>query len=92
MIAEEDKLSDKVYTTNLMNYQRVVMAIPYRNIFNHSTVILSVAAYDDRSYHSDFDGMEDGTYGRVSQRIMLSFSILFQPIIAYQISIDEKWL
>ena len=34
-----------------------------------------------------------GTYGRDwSQRIMLLFSILLQPIIAYQTNIDEKWL
>ena len=62
VIAEEDKLSDKlIYNKfNELSGEVLWLYLAYRNMFNHSTVIFKRSAYDEAGgYHSDFDGMED---------------------------------
>jgi len=62
VIAEEDKLSDKLAYNdfNELSGEVLWLYLAYRNFFNHSTVIFKRSAYDEAGgYHSDFDGMED---------------------------------
>lgn len=64
MIYEEDKLSDKHNKFSKLS-ELLWLCLAYRNIFNHSTAhFFKRSAYDGKSYHSDLDGMEGGTYRR----------------------------